>query len=122
VGLAAGVGLLAIGAAATGFLVLTLFIIEGFEHRVRTFLLTVKLGEKTSGRRAEVERILRRSSTVFELRTTSDEELSYLVNAGQAVKTETISAALSALAKDGKAQVEWKEEKKATPLAETEDE
>ena len=44
VGLASGVGLFGIAAVGTGFLVLTLWIIEGFETHVRTFLLTVKLG------------------------------------------------------------------------------
>ena len=60
--------------------------------------------------------------TRFELRTTADEELTYLVNAGESLKTERLSAALSALAPDGKAQIEWKEEKKARPLADEENE
>ena len=51
VGLAAGVGLFGIGAVGTGFLVITLWIIEGFETHVRTFLLSVKLGPTTSDRR-----------------------------------------------------------------------
>ena len=55
VGLASGVGLFGIALASTIFLVVTLWIIEGFETRVRTFLLTVKLGDKTSARRADVE-------------------------------------------------------------------
>ncbi len=123
VGLASGVGLFGIAAVGTGFLVLTLWIIEGFETHVRTFLLTVKLGEGTSDLRASVERILQRAKTVFELRTTGDDELVYLVNAGGSVKTEELSAALAALApKDGKTQIEWKEEKKARPLEKDEDE
>ena len=122
VGLASGVGLFGIAAVGTGFLVLTLLIIEGFETHVRTFLVTVKLGEGTSNRRAAVERILQRAKTVFELRTTADDELIYLVNAGASVKTEELSAALSALApKDEKTQIEWKEEKKARPLEKDED-
>jgi hypothetical protein len=122
VGLAAGVGLFGIAAVGTGFLVLTLWIIEGFETHVRTFLLTVKLGDGTSGKRAAVERILQRAKTVFELRTTGDDELVYLVNAGASVKTEELSAALAALApKDEKTQIEWKEEKKARPLEKDED-
>jgi hypothetical protein len=122
VGLASGVGLFGIAAVGTGFLVLTLLIIEGFETHVRTFLLTVKLGEGTSNRRAAVERILQRAKTVFELRTTSDDELIYLVNAGASVKTEELSAALSALApKDEKTQIEWKEDKKSRPLEKDED-
>jgi hypothetical protein len=123
VGLAAGVGLFGIAAVGTGFLVLTLLIIEGFETHVRTFLLTVKLGDGTSGKRPAVERILQRAKTVFELRTTGDDELVYLVNAGASVKTEELSAALAALApKDEKTQIEWKEEKKARPLEKDEDE
>jgi hypothetical protein len=123
VGLAAGVGLFGIAAVGTGFLVVTLWIIEGFETHVRTFLLTVKLGDGTSGKRAAVERILQRAKTVFELRTTGDDELVYLVNAGASVKTEDLSAALAALApKDEKTQIEWKEEKKARPLEKDEDE
>ena len=122
VGLASGVGLFGIAAVGTGFLVLTLWIIEGFETHVRTFLLTVKLGEGTSDLRASVERILQRAKTVFELRTTGDDELVYLVNAGGSVKTEELSAALAALApKDEKTQIEWKEEKKARPLEKDED-
>jgi hypothetical protein len=123
VGLASGVGLFGIATVGTGFLVVTLWIIEGFETHVRTFLLSVKLGEGTSDRRAAVERILQRAKTVFELRTTADEELVYLVNAGASVKTEDLSAALAALApKDEKTQIEWKEEKKARPLEKDEDE
>jgi hypothetical protein len=120
VGLASGVGLFGIAAVSTVFLVVTLWFIEGFETRVRTFLLTVKLGPKTPSRRAEVERQLKRANTRFELRTTADEELTYLVNAGESLETERLSATLSALAPDGKAQIEWKEENKARPLAEKE--
>jgi hypothetical protein len=120
VGLASGVGLFGIAAASTVFLVVTLWFIEGFETHVRTFLLTAKLGPKTSARRADVERLLKRGGTRFELRTTADEELTYLVNAGESLKTERLSAALSELAPDGKAQIEWKEEKKARPLADEE--
>jgi hypothetical protein len=101
VGLASGVGLFGIATAATGFLVLTLWIIEGFENRVRTFLLTVKLGR-----------------ALFELRTTGDDALSYLVNADDSLNTEKISQALTELAPDGKAHIEWKEESKAKPLPE----
>jgi hypothetical protein len=122
VGLAAGVGLFGIAAVGTGFLVLTLWIIEGFETHVRTFSLTVKLGGSTSQKRAAVERILQRAKTVFELRATADDELVYLVDAGGSVKTEELSASLTALApKDEKTQIEWKEEKKARPLEKDED-
>jgi hypothetical protein len=41
---------------------------------------------------------------------------------GRSLKTETLSLALAALAPDGKGQIEWKEEKKARPLADSEEE
>jgi hypothetical protein len=117
VGLAAGVGLFGLAAGATLFIAVTLWIIEGFETRVRTFLLTVRLGEGTPNRRVDVERILTKAGTAFELRTTADDGLSYLVTAGESLKMEKLTAALAALAPKGKAEVEWKEERKAQPLA-----
>jgi hypothetical protein len=122
IGLAAGVGLFGIAAFGTLFIGITLWIIEGFETHVRTFLLTIKLGEKTSSRRNGVERILKRAKTAFELRTTSDEELCYLVSAGASLKTEKIAADFAALAPNEKTQVEWREEKKARPIADKDEE
>ena len=118
VGLASGVGLFGIATAATFFLCLTLWIIEGFENRVRTFLLTIKLGEHTPEHRRNIERILRRGHTTFEIRTTADDELSYLISANNSLNTERMTAALSALAPKDKASIEWKEETKARPLPE----
>jgi hypothetical protein len=118
IGLAAGVGLFGIAAVGALFLTGVLWIVEGFETQVRTFTLKVKLGEKTPERRPQVERILKKTGAAFELRSTADDELSYLVNAGYSLKTENLSAALAALANNGHAEVEWKEEKKAKPLAE----
>jgi hypothetical protein len=115
VGLAAGVGLFGIAGIGTLFLVITLWVIEGFETNVRTFLLSVKLGE------GAVERLLQRARTAFELRTTADDELCYLVTAGASLKTEQLSAALTALAPKEKTQIEWKEEKKSRPLEKDED-
>jgi hypothetical protein len=117
VGLACGVGLFGIAMASTGLLVAVLWIIESFETRVRSFFLVVKLGPGTAERRAEVDRLLKKARTVFELRGTAEDELSYVVNAGQSLQTEAVSAALAALAPKGKAHIEWKEEKKANPLS-----
>ena len=121
VGLASGVGLFGLAAVGTLFLVMTLWIIEGFETHVRTFLLSVKLGEGTSAKRAAVERLLQRARAAFELRTTGDDELGYLVSTGASFKTDELTAALAALAPKEKAQIEWKEEKKARPLEKDED-
>jgi hypothetical protein len=121
VGLACGVGLFGIAVAGTLFLAITLWVIEGFETRVRTFLLTVKLGDDTASKQAAIERLLKKARTVFELRSTGEDGLSYLVDAGRSLKTEPLSLALASLAPDGKGQIEWKEEKKARPLADAEE-
>ena len=122
VGLASGVGLFGLAAVGTAFLVMTLWIIEGFETHVRTFVLSVKLGDGTSAKRAAVERLLQRARTAFELRTTGDDELAYLVSTGASFKTEDLTAALAALAPKEMTQIEGKEEKKARPLEKDEDE
>jgi hypothetical protein len=121
VGLASGVGLFGIAAIGTLFLAMTLWVIEGFETHVRTFLLSVKLGDGTSAKRAAVERLLQRARTAFEVRTSGDDELCYLVSTGASFKTDELTAALSALGQKEKTQIEWKEEKKARPLEKDED-
>jgi hypothetical protein len=120
VGLASGVGLFGVAVAGTFFLGLTLWIIEGFETHLRTFSLTVKLGEETDKQRGLVEQVLKRARTAFELRAVSPDELSYLVTASHSLKTERLSSALAALGPNGKSEIEWKEDKKSTPLPEVE--
>ena len=53
VGLAAGVGLYALGVFSTAFLVVLLGIIESFEKSVKKFELTVKVGDRTDELRGE---------------------------------------------------------------------
>jgi hypothetical protein len=67
-----------------------------------------------------VEKILQRARTNFELRTTAESELSYLVTANESLTTDRLSAALAALESNGKAQIEWKEQPKVRPLADKE--
>src|SRR5918999_3186085 len=74
VGLAAGVGLFGLATFGTMFLVVALWIIEGFEPQTRVWELSVKLGEKTAQLRPKVEAVLRRFKTEYELRQSSGEE------------------------------------------------
>src|ERR671916_541332 len=60
VGLAAGVGLYGLATFGTLFLVLALWIIEGFEPQTRMWELSIKLGEKTAQLRPRIEAVLRR--------------------------------------------------------------
>src|SRR5687768_18427780 len=112
VGLAAGVGLFVLALFGTVFLVVALWIIEGFEPQTRVFELSVKLGDQTAELRPKVEGVLRRFKTEYELRQSSGEEVSYLVTAPFDMHTDRVSNALSALA-DGKGEVKWNEKPKA---------
>ena len=118
VGLASGVGLFGVAAAGAVFFAVTLWVIEGFEKQIRTFQLTLKLGDDTDKQRNTVEQMLKRARTVFELRGVSGDELVYAVSTTDTLKTERLTSALTSLAPEGKAQIEWKEEKKFRTLVE----
>lgn len=111
-GLAAGTGVLALAGFATAFTVAVLWVIEGFEPLTRRFELTVNLGGKTSDLRPRIEGVLRGIKARFELRGSSEDEVSYLVTAPQGIQTDRISDRLTALAPEGKGGVEWKEKSK----------
>src|SRR5688572_6982422 len=81
VGLATGVGLYALAGFSTGFLVVALWLIESFEPKSgKEFLLKVKLGDQTDELRPSIEAILRRYRCKYEIRASSDEEVSYDVH------------------------------------------
>jgi uncharacterized membrane protein YhiD involved in acid resistance len=112
VGLAAGVGLFGLAVFGTAFLVLALWIIEGFEPRTRSWELSIKLGDKTAQLRPRVEAVLRRFKAHYELRGQSEEEVSYVVTAPLELHTDRVSNALTSLVASGKGAVEWKERQK----------
>lgn len=112
VGLAAGVGLYGLATFGTLFLVLALWIIEGFEPRTRIWELSIKLGDNTSTLRPRVEAVLRRFKANFELRGQSEDEVSYVVTAPLELHTDRVSNALTSLVATGKGAVEWKERPK----------
>lgn len=112
VGLASGVGLYGLATFGTLFLVLALWVIEGFEPQTRVFELSVKLGDKTAHLRPRVEAILRRFKAEYELRGQSEEEVSYAVTTPLELHTDRVSNALTSLVASGKGAVEWKEKPK----------
>lgn len=109
VGLASGAGLLALASFATLFLVGALWLLEGFEPQTRRFEVSMKLGPKTSDLRPRIEQLLRRYHADFELRSSSEEEVSYVVTVPLMLQTDRISSALTKLAPEGKGGIEWKE-------------
>ena len=113
VGLASGVGLFGLAAFGTFFLVLSLWIIEGFEPQTRVFEVKIKMGDKTLELRPKIESVLRRFRTEFELRGSSPEEVQYFVTAPREIRTDRVSGMLTSLAPDTKPEVTWDEKSKA---------
>ncbi|HXW05824.1 MAG TPA: DUF4956 domain-containing protein [Vicinamibacterales bacterium] len=118
VGLASGVGLYGLAAFATLFMGAALWLLESLEPaRGKAFDLTVKAGPDTDALRPKIESILSRFDCGFELRTSSDEELSYEVEVPLETQTDRISNSILRLDPGGHAAVEWvvtpKKKKKA---------
>ena len=108
-GLASGVGLYGLAVIGTLFIVLCLWIIEGFEPQTRVFELAVKMGDKTPELRPKIEEALRRYKVRYELRTAAEDGVSYLVTAPRSLRTDRVSNAMMELVPEGKGAVEWKE-------------
>src|SRR5262249_20205716 len=113
VGLASGVGLIALAVFSTLFVVALLWVIAGFEPQTRVFELSVKLGDKPADLRPRIEAVLRSFKTAFELRALSAEKASYRVTAPHEMRTDRASRALTALAPDDQGAVLWDEKSKA---------
>ncbi len=112
VGLASGVGLYALAVVSTAFIGGALWVIESFEAPSRHFELKIKAGDDTDSLRPKIEEILRRYRLVFELRTSSDEEVCYDVQVPFEVQTDRISNTILRLDQKGHAAVDWSEKKK----------
>jgi len=111
-GLASGVGLYAIAIFSAVFVLVALWIIESFEPKKgEAFSLKVKIGDNTDGRRAEVEKILRRYRVDFELSSSSDQEVCYDVEVPLELRRDRITNAILKLDPAGHAAVEWIEKK-----------
>jgi hypothetical protein len=111
-GLAAGVGLFALAAFGTLFILAVLWVIESFEpERRKTFDLKVTSGEP-AGLRTAVESVLRRYDIKYELRSAGAKELVYETNLPLNVKTDRVSNAILLIDAEGEKEVVWEEKKK----------
>ena len=111
-GLAAGVGLYGLAIVGTLFIVFCLWIIEGFEPQTRIFELTVKMGGKTQDQRLRIEEVLRRYKARYELRTSAEDAVVYMVTTPRSLRTDRVSNAIIELDPEAKASVEWDEKPK----------
>ena len=110
VGLSSGVGLYFVSMFATGFIMAVLWVIESFEPRASKFFI-LKIGTKQArSNQRRIEEQLRHFHAALELRTSSEEELSYEVRLPAKRGTDYITKALLAI--DGVTAVDWDEEKK----------
>ena len=113
IGLATGVGLYALSVFSTVFLGVALWLIESFEPKSgKEFLLKVKIGDQTDELRPSIEAILRRYRCKYEIRASSDEEVSYDVHVPLEIQTDRITNALLKLDPEGHAAVDWADTKK----------
>jgi uncharacterized membrane protein YhiD involved in acid resistance len=112
VGLACGGGMFVLAVFSTVFLVGALWVIESFEpERQKRFEVTIKAGEDTDALRPRIERILDRYNVSFELRTSSDDEVTYDALLPLDVQVDDVTNSLLRLDPEGHAAVTWSEKK-----------
>src|SRR4051812_46403145 len=81
VGLASGVGQYVMAIFSAGFILLALWVIESFEPEgKKVYIVKIKMGDDTDGRRKEFNAILRKHQVDFELQSSADEEVCYEVH------------------------------------------
>ena len=110
-GLASGVGLYALASLGAAFVIGVLWVIESLEpERRKVFTLKVS-AEQPNELRAPLEQLLRRHHVPFELRTESNEEISYEVQLPLSGRTDRLSNVIRHLEPGTPTAVEWEEKK-----------
>jgi uncharacterized membrane protein YhiD involved in acid resistance len=110
VGLASGVGLYLLAVFAAVFVMLVLWVIESFEPEAHKFFLLKIDAKDARALQPQVETVLRKSRVPFELRSSSEDELSFEVQVPSKRGTDGITRAV--LAVKGVTAVDWDEQKK----------
>ena len=109
-GLACGVGLYTLSMFSAGFIIAVLWIIESFEPEAyKLFALTVK-NKDAPKLRPQIEQLLRRQRTKFELRASGPEELAFELHLPIDRTTDALSKQIGDL--EAETTVEWEEKKK----------
>jgi len=109
IGLASGVGLWLIAFFTTIFVLTVLWTIESFEKASATFTLTVK-AKDPAAIQPQVERLLQSHRMKFEMRSVTQEELSYHVTMPLGRKTDRLSEQILDIDRENGA-VQWEEKK-----------
>lgn len=111
VGLASGVGLLYLAAAGTAFIVGVLWVLEWREPWPSKYF-EVKVSAKDPAKlKSEVEALLKQHRIKFELRGSTEKDLTYSAQVPQGKRTDRISEAIAALHGADVVDVDWEEKK-----------
>ncbi len=117
IGLASGVGIYLVALVSTVFVLALVWVLESKEPEVhKDFLLAVK-GKGSGQLQTAVEKLLRKSGIGHELRTASQDELTYSVRLPLSKRTDRITGAILALGDKGEMAVDWSEKKPAKVAA-----
>ena len=108
-GLASGVGLYLLAAFATLMILGVLWIIESMEPEAMKLFALKVTSPNVESLRSRIEALLERSGVHYELRASSNEEVSYEVKLPVTRRTDRLSNAIMRL--DDKAAVTWEEKK-----------
>ncbi len=110
VGLAAGVELYFVSLFATVFILGVLWVIESFQPQASKYFLLKIATKQARSSQPTLEAVLRRQHAGFELRTSSEDELSYEIRLPTRRGTDRITKNLLQI--EGVTAVDWDEEKK----------
>jgi uncharacterized membrane protein YhiD involved in acid resistance len=111
IGLASGVGIYLVALVSTVFVLALAWVLESNEPEVhKDFLLAVK-GKGPGQLQPAVEKLLRKNGIDFELRTASQDELTYSVRVPLSKKTDRLTSAILALGDRGAMAVDWADRK-----------
>ncbi|MFN7915623.1 MAG: DUF4956 domain-containing protein [Vicinamibacterales bacterium] len=111
VGLASGVGLWMLASFSTLFVLAVLWVVESFEPRARqVFLLTVK-AQDPAALRPRLESLLGRHRLEYELRSATEEVVTYEVHVPLDRRVDRLSNGILKLDPDHVTAVEWEQKK-----------
>jgi len=111
IGLASGVGLWMLAMFSTAFVMAVLWIVESFEPKAHLlFTLSVKAKDPATFR-PKLESLLGQNRLQFELRSSTEENLTYEVRMPLDRKVDRLSNGILKLAADNVTGVEWEEKK-----------
>lgn len=111
IGLASGVGIYSVAALSTVAILVVVLALESMEPETRKqFLLKVKAKEPAELRKG-IEEVLRRNDVKYELRSSSQDDLTYSVKLPLNKKTDRLTNLVQELAKKDEISVEWSDKK-----------